>query len=316
MTSVRVFAPASVGNAAVGFDILGFSLGIAGDQVTVEKISSPKVILDSITGAMTSLPLDPRKNAATAGLIRFVKEQKLPFGFKVSIEKGIPLGSGMGGSAASAVGAIVAANALLNPPLPRSELLRYALVGEEVASGSFHADNLAACLYGGLTLAQPQPAKKTEIPQVEVTSIPIPPGMLCVLVHPHLRVDTRKARKVLRPKISLHDHVLQSAHLAGFLAGCFKQDIGLIRRSLTDLLVEPQRAKFIPGFKSVKASALTAGALGCSISGSGPSVFAWAEDPEKAERVRSAMVETFKHFRVAVDSWVARLDNQGARIIP
>jgi homoserine kinase len=257
-----------------------------------------------ITGCDEALPLDPAQNTATAGLVAMQRELKLPFGFAVRIEKAIPLGSGMGGSAASAVGGMVAANALLGEPLPLGELLRYALVGETVASGSAHADNLAPGLYGGMTLVR-------SMEPVDIVKVPVPAEIRCVLVHPHLRLDTKVARGVLPREIPMGLYVHQAANLAGFVTGCLTGDLELIRRSFVDLVVEPHRAPLIRGFGAVKAAALEAGALGCSISGAGPSVFAWCA----GDAVRDAMVAAFTGEGVDSDAYISPVDAPGARVV-
>jgi homoserine kinase len=295
---------------AVGFDILGFPLEAIGDTVTVTRIESARVELSGITGEasicaedLNLIPLDPARNCATVGLMRMLYDLRLDFGFRVGIHKGIGTGSGMGGSAASSVGALVAANALLERPLSQSQLLDYALLGEECATGTAHADNVTPCLYGGLTLTLGP----------EVVRLPTPPQILCVLVHPHLVVETRAARAVLNPELALRDHVRQSALLAGFVAGCYTGEITLLRRCLRDLVVEPQRKVLIPGFDDAQASALAAGAIGCSISGSGPSMFAWTESPAQAEAVREAMVATFRS--VGCESWISPISSSGAHLV-
>jgi homoserine kinase len=233
----------------------------------------------------------------------------LRFGFEVSITKGIALGSGMGGSAASAVAALVAANALLERPLDAESLLRYALLGEHAASAAFHPDNVAPCLFGGLTLV-------TSTSPLRYVRIPVPERILTVLAHPHSRVDTRSARRLLRPEVPLADHVRQSASLAGFVAGCYTNDYELIGDCLRDVIIEPQRASLIPGFAEVKAAAMEAGALGSSVSGSGPTMFAWVTSADAAERVRHAMVRAFpEHGAAEADSWISPVSMQGARVI-
>lgn len=266
MESATAFAPATVGNAAVGFDILGFAVEGVGDRVTVARTPSREVTIGDITGVTGAAEIsrDPARNTATVGLIEMISELTLPHGFRVSIEKGIPLGSGMGGSAASAVGAVVAAQALLAAPLGQEALLRYALLGEYIASGSAHADNAAPCLYGGLTLA---------LSDGEIVRVPVPEGIVCILVHPHLQLETRAMRGVLKREVPLVDCVRQSALLAGFISGCYAGDLGRIGKSLSDILIEPQRERFIPGFRAAKRAATEAGALGFSISGSGPERF-------------------------------------------
>jgi homoserine kinase len=301
--TATAFAPATVANVAVGFDILGFAIEGAGDTVTVERQEAREVSVSGTPG----FPVEPEKNTATAGLLELIRDLKLTHGFRVSVKKGIPLSSGMGGSAASAVAGILAANELLEKKLSDPELLRYALVGEAVASGSVHADNVAPCLLGGLVLV-----KSAQPP--DIVSLPSP-DLCCVLVHPDLEISTREARKILKPELSLETHVLQSSHLAGFVAACFNQDLGLLARSFEDLVIEPQRAQLIRGFREVKDAAMHAGALGCSISGSGPSVFAWAKK-ETADRVKQGMVKAFQGSGIAkVESWISPMPSRGAHIV-
>jgi homoserine kinase len=244
-----------------------------------------------------------------------IAELNLPFGFSVSLKKGIPLSSGMGGSAASAVAAVVAANELLDRSLSREALLPFALAGEAVASGSVHGDNVAPCLFGGLVLALPEPAHGSEHSNLKIVQVPVPDGIVCILVHPEMRIETREARAILRPELPLRSHIQQSACLSGFLAGCYQKDLGLIRAFLRDELIEPQRARLIPGFSELKRLALENGALGFSISGAGPSVFAWAENRDSAQKIEHALVKVFKENGLASQSWVSPVMPQGARRI-
>jgi homoserine kinase len=312
--SATAFAPATVANVAVGFDILGFAIESVGDIVTVSIVDDTSVRISQIlngTGRSDPIdaPLDADRNAATVGLITLREDLRLDFGFEVVLRKGIALGSGMGGSAASAVGGLVAANSLLESPLPRDALLKYALLGERTASGASHPDNIAPCLMGGMTLV-------VSADPFRYVSLPVPKEILAVVVHPRLRVDTRNARSILKANISLTDHVKQSAALGGFISGCFQGDIDLIRQSFDDFLIEPQRAPLIPGFADVKAAALEQGALGASISGSGPTLFALVTSEREAVRVRDAMEHAFSaNGLAAVDSWISPVNRQGARII-
>lgn len=314
LKQATAFAPATVANVAVGFDILGFAVESVGDLVTVSTTDEPSVIIREITcagGAQadSEIPTDPARNTATVGLIALREDLRLPFGFEVSIIKGIALGSGMGGSAASAVAALVAANSLLERPLDAESLLHYALLGEHAASAAFHPDNVAPCLFGGMTLV-------TSMSPLRYVRIPVPERILTVLAHPHCRVDTRGARRMLRADVQLADHVRQSASLAGFVAGCYTNDYELIGDCLRDVIIEPQRASLIQGFAEVKAAAVEAGALGAAISGSGPTVFAWVTSADAAERVRHAMVRAFKeHGAAEADSWVSPVSTQGARVV-
>jgi len=311
--SATAFAPATVANVAVGFDILGFAIEPVGDTVTVSIADDSSVrirqILKGLSEPLDAPPLDTDRNAATVGLIKLREDLGLEFGFEVVLRKGIALGSGMGGSAASAVGGLVAANSLLESPLPREALLKYALLGERAASGASHPDNIAPCLLGGMTLV-------ISADPFRYVSLPVPEEILAVVIHPRIRVDTRNARSILKENVSLIDHVRQSAALGGFISGCFQGDIDLIRHSLNDFLIEPQRAPLVPGFADVKAAALEQGALGATISGSGPTLFALVTSEAEAARVRDAMEHGFRANGLAdVDSWISPINRQGARII-
>lgn len=302
------FAPASIGNVAVGFDVLGHSFQTIGDRVTARRIAEPGVVrITSIGGLVKDLPLEAEKNTAGMAVLSMVRELRLDFGIEMSIEKGIPIGSGLGGSAASAVAGVVAANALLPQSLTKLELLKFAMKGEAVASGAVHVDNIAPSLFGGLVLT-------VGIDNPNVKQIPVPPSVRCVLVHPHMMLSTRAARDILNRSIDLSNVIWQSANLAGFLTGCFTGDLQLIRESLEDVIIEPQRKKLIPGFDAVKQGALDNRAMGCSISGAGPTIFAWCE-VQDAERIRDAMVAGFKSSNLDSDAWISTLDATGARIV-
>jgi homoserine kinase len=301
------FAPASVGNVAVGFDILGHSVAALGDRVTATRRDAPGVAIRSIRGVVEDLPLDAERNTAGMAVLALARGLELPWGFDLDVEKGIPLGSGLGGSAASAVAAVVAAAALVEQPLEKTRLLHFAMQGEQVASGSVHVDNIAPSLFGGLVLT-------VGIDDPHVKQVPVPQGVRCVLVHPHMVLATREARAILRRDVPLSDVIWQQANLAGFLAGCYTDDLPLIRQSLLDVVIEPQRQALIPGFAAVKQAALEAGALGCSISGAGPTVFAWALEAE-AGAVRSGMVAAFHRHGLDSDAWVSAIDREGARVV-
>ena len=305
--SATAFAPASVGNVGVGFDILGHTVAALGDKVRATRRAERGVAIRSITGTVENLPLAAEKNTAGMAVLALCRELGLPYGFDLDIEKGIPLGSGLGGSAASAVAGIVAATALVGERLDRTELLKFAMQGEAVASGSVHVDNIAPSLYGGLVLT-------VGIDNPFVKQIPVPDTIRCVLVHPHMVLPTREARAILSQSVPLSDVIWQQANLAGFLAGCFTNDIALIRESLLDVVIEPQRQVLIPGFVDVKQAALAAGALGGSISGAGPTVFAWVDEAD-AEKVRAGMVEAFARHGLDSDSWVSTFDRAGARVV-
>lgn len=293
----RAFAPASVGNVAVGFDILGHALEGVGDTVTVTRTDTPKVTIAAITGTTLTLPRDAAANTAGAALIALREALALPFGFRIEIEKGIALGSGMGGSAASCVAALVAANALLDVPLDRHALYPFALEGEAVASGGRHGDNIGPMLLGGLVLSTAE----------RLVPLPVPAGWHSLLVHPDAVLETRRARQALQGDYALPEFVTQSANLALVLAGCFQSDPTLVRAGLRDVLVEPRRAPLIHGFDAVRDAALAAGAMGASISGAGPSVFAWFEDRDSAEAAAAPVRAAFAAAGLDSQSWISSL---------
>jgi homoserine kinase len=309
--SATAFAPGTVANVAVGFDLLGFALEGVGDRVRVSldaDATGAAVVVESVEGVVTDLPTDARRNTATVALAAMRDALGLSQGFRVGLIKGLPLGSGMGGSAASAVGAVVAANRLLPEPLTREELLPFALAGEAAASGAPHADNAAPCLFGGMTaIVATEPLR--------VLDVPTPHGIACVLVHPDLRVDTRAARASLSDEVPLSRHVAQSMRLAGFLAGCFRGDLDLVALSMEDLIAGPQRAGRITGFESARTAAIDAGALGMFVAGSGPSVFAWVRSIDEAAAVEKAIRRAFEEHGVGSRSWVSRLGCPGAHVI-
>jgi homoserine kinase len=299
------FAPASVGNVGVGFDLLGHSVAGAGDRAEVRRIDEPVVRIAAIRGCVTDLPTDPRQNTAGTALLSLRKALGLQHGFELVLHKGIALGSGMGGSAASCVAALVAANALLAQPLPREALYGFALDGETVASGSRHGDNLGSMLLGGLVLATHERLLRIEVPA----------AWHCALVHPHVVLETRRARAALAGHYALGEFVAQSSNLALVLAGCYRGDAALVREGLKDVLVEPRRAPLIPNFAKVKQAALDHRALGASISGAGPSVFGWYDNRADAEAASVAMQAAFADAGLGSDGWVSPIDGPAAALI-
>jgi homoserine kinase len=292
------FAPATTSNLAVGFDLLGHPVGPAGDRVTVTRRASPGVAMGAVTGCAGPLPTDAAANTAGSAVLRLLADHAPEMGVEVAIEKGIPLGSGMGGSAASAVAAVVAANALLPAPLALDALFPYALAGEQIASGAMHGDNVAPSLFGGLVLV-----RSADPP--DLVRLPAPPSLRCAMVIPRQRLDTREARAVLPRTVPLHDLIVQTANLAGVIAGCFRGDLALIGRSMRDVVVEPHRARLIPGFAEVQRAAMEAG---------GPSVFAWCDGDATAEAVRAAMADAFSRAGVPSEGWTCEVGGPGARL--
>jgi homoserine kinase len=303
---VSSFAPATCANVAVGFDSLGFAFHAIGDYVTLTKRMDRRITIDAVRSQEPIL-LDPQKNTAAVALTHLCKALDLDIGFSIEIQKGIPLSSGLGGSAASAVAAVVACNAFLKHPLLLEELAPFALLGEKIASGSAHADNVIPCLFGGLTLiASQQP--------LQVIRLPLPP-IYCVLLHPHLHIATRDARAILSPQVLLADHVQQSASMAAFISALYQGNLSLLKISLQDRLIEPQRSHLIPAFHEMKQAALQHGALGMSLSGSGPTVFAWAITEDDAHQIANAMKQALQKENIQSDCWIDPISAKAAHVL-
>jgi len=306
LKTITAFAPATSANLAVGFDLLGFALDNIGDKVTLTCRNDEQIKIKSIN-ANEELPTAIKKNVASAVILNAKEKLDLNIGFDINIEKGIPLGSGMGGSAASAVAALTALNAFLENPLPKHKLAELALYGEKIATGTKHPDNVVPCIFGGLTLTR-------SIKPISVIELPIP-KLHCVIVHPNLRLDTKDSRKVLTEPFPLDKIVKQTANLASLIAALYTDNMDLLKKSLEDVLIEPRRAKLVPNFYHVKNAALANGAIGASLSGSGPSMFALAEDETRAINIANAMVLEFKRADIDAQYWISKISSRAASIL-
>ncbi|MCS6973621.1 MAG: homoserine kinase [Cyclobacteriaceae bacterium] len=306
--TIRAFAPATVANVACGFDVFGMALEQPGDEVELTLNNSGEVRICAITGDNGLLPLEVHRNTAgvaITSLLRYLQENT---GAEIILHKKLPSGSGMGSSASSAAAALVAANEALGNPLTRKDLIPFAMEAERVACGSAHADNVAPALLGGFVLVR-DPAEP------DLIEIPLPPDLYCVVVHPRTEIPTREARLALKQHVRLTDAVTQWANTAALIAGFFRQDYQLIARSLKDVVAEPVRSVFIPGFGSVREAALQAGALGCSISGSGPAIFALCKGSRCAENVAIEMQHAFLKAGLNSTPYISALPAPGASII-
>jgi len=305
MNEITIKAPGTVANLVCGFDVLGMALEEPYDTMCVKLLDEPKVVITSGDGF--PLPTDPTQNTAGAPLLAMMEEMDRPPGFEVIINKKIKPGSGIGSSAASAAGAVIAANLLLGEPFSKEDLVRFAMFGEKVASGVKHADNIAPCIYGGITLIR-------SIFPLDIVSIPAP--MLHVtVVHPQIEVRTADARQILRKSVLLKDAIRQWGNIAGLVAGFMKNDYDLIGRSLEDVIIEPVRSMLIPGFDEVKQQCKAAGALGGGISGSGPSIFMLSKDKATAMDVEKAMKAVYDKIGLAYHTYVTTINQQGVKII-
>ncbi|HTR32228.1 MAG TPA: homoserine kinase [Puia sp.] len=305
MSHVTVHCPGTVANLVCGFDILGMALQEPFDIMQVGLRDEPGVIVTSRDGF--PLPTDPAQNTAGAPLIEMLAEWPQPVGFEVIVDKKIKPGSGIGSSAASAAGAVIAANHLLGNPFSKEDLVRFALFGEKVASGVKHADNIAPGIYGGITLIR-------SIFPLDIVSIPAP-HLHVTVVHPQIEVRTSDARQILRKQVLLKDAIRQWGNIAGLVAGFIKSDYDLIGRSLEDVIIEPVRSMLIPGFDDIKRTCKAAGALGGGISGSGPSIFMLSRDASTARGLETIMHEIYERIGLDHHTYVTTINQQGVRIV-
>ncbi len=307
--SVRVFAPATVANMICGFDVLGFAIEEPGDEVYIRRVDKPGVRLLNVTGDDGRLPRDPTKNTVSASVLSFLEYiGQADIGLEIELHKHMPIGSGLGSSAASTVAGLFAVNALLGNPLSREELLPFAVQGEELACGHGHADNVAPALLGGVTLIR-------GYAPLDVVKLPAPPALHVSVVFPHVDVPTRDARQMIRTKIALKDAVTQWGNIAGLVAGLFTNDYGLIGRSMHDVLIEPTRAILIPEFYEMRQLAMELGALSFGISGSGPSVFAFTQSRDKAAGITAAIQAHLTVCGIESNGYVSAINAEGPKEI-
>jgi len=308
MESIRVFAPATVANVSCGFDILGFALNNPGDELILKKNNSGGVKIVEITGDDGKLPVDPDKNSASAVIIRILRHLNSSLGIDIYLHKKMPLGSGLGSSAASSVAAAYAINALMDYSLEIKDVLKFAMFGEEVACGSEHADNVAPALYGGFVLIR-------SYDPLDVIKLPAPDELYATVIHPQIEIKTKDARDILKKEIQLKNAIKQWGNVGGLISGLYESDYDLIGRSMEDHIIEPIRSILIPGYPEVKKVALESGVLGCGISGSGPSVFSLSKGRQTAEGASEKMNEEFKKIGIESDIYVSRVNNQGPIIL-
>ena len=306
-SGVKVFAPASVANVGVGYDILGFPIEGIGDEVIVKQGSQKGLHITSIK-KNKNLSKDIYKNTAGYAALKLLQalgREDEPI--EMELIKNMSIGTGLGSSAASAVAGAFGVNTYLNFPFTKAEILKFATEGEEIADGSFHADNVAPSLLGGFILIRDN---KT----LDWTKIPCPQGLRAVVIYPHVKVLTRDSRAILKDHVALKDHVLQSGNLGCFVAGMFKSDFDLIGRSLEDFIIEPQRAQLIPHFYEAKKIAQEEQALGFSISGAGPSMFALCHNSIAAENIFEKCSKLYKDNNIECTCHISNINHEGAKI--
>ena len=304
--SVLVHSPATLSNLGCGFDVFGLALAAPYDIIQMRRTAEPGVRIQHLDPY--NLPTDPLHNVAGVALLALLAEVPEAIGFDVEITKGIMPGSGVGSSAASSVGAVVAANALLGNRFSKMQLVEFAMAGEMVASGARHADNIAPAIFGGFTVV------RALEPVLDILALPVPPLWVAV-VHPQIEVKTKDARKVLPAAVPLGLAVRQWANVAGLVAGFLTADYELIGRSMDDYIVEPARAPLIPGLVEARKRALAVGAIGGGISGSGPSIFMLNKTEETAQAVGAAMGSVFAELGIEFNIYVGPVGTEGAKVV-
>ena len=303
---IKIFTPATIANVSCGFDVLGLALDTVGDEMIIRKVEKKGVTITKIIGQ--NLPLETLNNVAGVAALALLSETDSEFGFEIEIDKRIKPGSGIGSSAASSAGAVWAINELLGKPFGPTDLVRFAMEGERLATGVAHADNVAPALFGGFTLVRSyQP--------LDIVRIHTPEELYATVIHPQIEVKTSDAREILKTTVPLKDAIKQWGNVGGLISGLYTEDYDLIGRSLEDHIIEPIRSILIPAFDAVKQSSLKAGALGCGISGSGPSIFALSKGEETAKKVAAAMKAVYEKVGIDYDIHISKVNKQGVKRI-
>ncbi|MBT8394339.1 MAG: homoserine kinase [Flavobacteriaceae bacterium] len=306
MNEIKIFSPATVANVSCGFDVLGFCLNSVGDEMVIRKTSEKGIKIIRIEGF--DLPFEAEKNVAGVSALAMYNTLKPDCGFEIEIYKFIKPGSGIGSSAASAVGSVFGMNELLGKPYNRTELTEFSIKGEALASKCEHADNLAPAMFGGFTLVK-------SVCPLEILQIPTPHHLYATIIHPQIEIKTAESRAILPKEVPLQDAITQWANVGSLIHGLHTSNYELIKSSLHDVIVEPHRSQFIPNFDEVKNEALVAGALGCGISGSGPSIFALSEGFDTAKKVEAEMKKIFSNTDIAFETYVSKINTEGIKVL-
>ncbi|MCB0743124.1 MAG: homoserine kinase [Ignavibacteriae bacterium] len=309
MNKIKVFAPATISNVGCGFDTIGFAIHEPGDIVELSLRNDGIVKIKKITGDGGVLPYDIKKNTASVGILEMLKNYKdKTIGVNIEIRKKMPIGSGLGSSAASSVAAVYGMNKLLNNYFPENEILNFAIKGESIASGAIHADNVAPSLLGGFVLIR-------DYNPNDIIKLPVPQNLYCSVLFPHIVIETKKARKLIKKQIPLKKARKHFGNIGTLVSGLYENDFSKIKRSIEDEISEPARAVLIPNFYDIKNAALNEGAYGCSISGSGPSIFAFAKSKVSAEKIALAMKKITDQANIKSTIYVSKVNSQGPKII-
>ncbi|TXD85299.1 homoserine kinase [Subsaximicrobium wynnwilliamsii] len=303
---MKIFSPATVANVSCGFDVLGFCLESIGDEMVIRKTDEKGIRITKIEGF--DLPFEAEKNVAGVSALALMEAAKPNCGFEIEIYKNIKPGSGVGSSSASAVGSVFGINELLGRPFDKTQLTNFAMKGEALASQCEHADNIAPAIFGGFTLVK-------SVTPLEVLQLPTPANLFAVIIHPQIEIKTSEARSILPKQIDLQKAITQWSNVGSLVHALHTSDYGLLSRSLSDVVVEPYRKQLIPHFDDLRESALKNGALGCGISGSGPSVFSLCHGRETAKNVARAIKTLFSKTDIPFEMYLSRINTEGIKVI-
>ncbi len=306
MDQIKIFVPATIANISCGFAVLGLALKNVGDEMTIRKVAKKGIAITKIIGQ--DLPLETHKNVAGVAALALLSETDCDCGFEIEINKQIKPGSGIGSSAASSAGAVWAINELLGKPFNTTDLVRFAMEGERLATGVAHADNVAPALFGGFTLVR-------SYEPLDIININTPSDLYATVIHPQIEVKTADAREILKTTVPLKEAIKQWGNVGGLISGLYTEDYELIGRSLQDYIIEPIRSILIPAFDAVKQQSLKAGALGCGISGSGPSIFALSKGETNASKVAEAMKLVYDKVGIDYDIHISKVNKKGINIL-
>ena len=306
MESIKVFSPGSITNLSCGYDILGVCLQNRGDEITVKKTNKKEIIIKS--NDEYNISKDINKNVAGIAAQALLKNIDIDFGFEIEIKKGIKPGSGIGSSAASSAGTVFAINQLLDSPFSQLDLIKFSMEGEKYVSGSYHADNVAPIIFGGITLVR-------SINEIDVIKLPSPKNLEVVIVRPNIEIKTSDSRKVVKNKIKIEKMVEQSANLGSFISSLYTEDYELMSRSVVDVIVEPNRSILIPEFDVIKKISKTSGALAVGISGSGPSIFSLSSESSTSQKILDNITTHFNNLKIDYDGFISKVNSTGIKIL-
>lgn len=306
MDKIKVFSPGSITNLSCGYDILGVCLNNRGDEITVTKTENKGIIIKSNDNY--NISNDINKNVAGIAAQALLKKTSTEFGFEIEIKKGIKPGSGIGSSAASSAGTVFAINQLLDSPFSQLDLIKFSMEGEKFVSDSYHADNVAPIIFGGITLVR-------SISEIDVIKLPTPKSLEVIIIRPNIEIKTSDSRKVLRKKIKIEEMVQQSANLGSFVSSLYNEDFNLMSRSIVDIIAEPNRRILIPEFDNIIKLSKINGAIAAGISGSGPSIFSLSKDTNISEKILKATTDHYNKLGISYDGFISKINTTGIKIL-